>query len=540
MYSPRYAPYFIDLGDWLPAEHMSHFSSGIATQSCKYKDKWVGLPITYEFNVLYCNTNLLKKHNKKIPKTWNELLEIGKYIRDNDENSNELLLYNGFFPYSEAIVYSTQEFIYSFRNEKNFPYPEYTSREAENALNKLMEIKEELASDEIFMAIEIETFIRLFTGKGLFLKYWYYPINNIPYKIIPLVGNKEGISGSAIGGTNVGINKYIAENQKKLAVDALKYMTSVETQKKLMLNGILKSAIISLYDDPEVCQIIDCELIKSIQPIIRPSNLTNNYDEYSMKFSELIQNFLYKNKTATETLIAIDDIVRFHSFSIINSSTPKIGILIFIISVTTLIIILLTIVLIFIKKYRYHFRFLSIDFWIIILIGLIFHTSIIFTYYGNLSIFKCKLKFILLSLGFSLIFIPFLYKLIVIFQKKFNYKSRIKNHKYLFFLGFILFDIIMIIPIIRVPYKMKENIIHDGKNYLSCIDRSVFGITIKFFSYTEKVLIVLAIIFFLFVEWNILEIVIDIRLITSAVSVDIILYILYFILSFLEFLQIQK
>lgn len=149
MYSPRYAPYFIDLGDWLPAEHMSHFSSGIATQSCKYKDKWVGLPITYEFNVLYCNTNLLKKHNKKIPKTWNELLEIGKYIRDNDENSNELLLYNGFFPYSEAIVYSTQEFIYSFRNEKNFPYPEYTSREAENALNKLMEIKEELASGNI-------------------------------------------------------------------------------------------------------------------------------------------------------------------------------------------------------------------------------------------------------------------------------------------------------------------------------------------------------------------------------------------------------
>ena len=43
MYSPRYSSYFIDLMDWLPEDHMAMYSSGIASQSCTYKGKWVGL-----------------------------------------------------------------------------------------------------------------------------------------------------------------------------------------------------------------------------------------------------------------------------------------------------------------------------------------------------------------------------------------------------------------------------------------------------------------------------------------------------------------
>ena len=42
-------------------------------------------PIFIDTNVLYSNTILLNKHNKEIPKTWNQLIETAVYIRDQEK-----------------------------------------------------------------------------------------------------------------------------------------------------------------------------------------------------------------------------------------------------------------------------------------------------------------------------------------------------------------------------------------------------------------------------------------------------------------------
>jgi len=46
----------------------------------------------------------------------------------------------------EAILSSTREFIYSFREHVNSTFPDYTSKEAIEALNKIKEIKNEISS----------------------------------------------------------------------------------------------------------------------------------------------------------------------------------------------------------------------------------------------------------------------------------------------------------------------------------------------------------------------------------------------------------
>lgn len=373
----------------------------------------------------------------------------------------------------------------------------------------------------------------MLNNKGLFLKFWYFPFFYEHFDVIPLVGKKEGISGSTIGGTNIGINNSIPTNRKKLAVDALQYMTSLKVQKKLMLNGKLLSAINSLYDDPEVCQIIDCKLIKNIQPIARPSNITNNYDDYSMKFRKLMEEFLYENKSASETLMNIDNIVRIHHISI-HSSTSHAGYIIFLISISILVIILSTFVLFFFKKCRLHFQFLTIDFWIIILLGLILHLSIIFTHYGEVNKFKCKLRFIFISFGYSFILVPIFHKLISNFQKKGNLLNRIKDHKYMFLFAFLLYDILMTSLFIGVPYKVKINKINFGKNFLSCKNNNIFGKSIVSLVVLEKIIIMIFISFFIFAEWNVWVTAIEIRLITAAISVDIILYNLYIIANLIN------
>jgi len=53
------------------------------------------------------------------------------------------------------------------------------------------------------------------------------------YKKSILPGNIEGISGSTIGGYNIGINNKISNNRKEKAIEVFKYITSWDIQKNI-------------------------------------------------------------------------------------------------------------------------------------------------------------------------------------------------------------------------------------------------------------------------------------------------------------------
>jgi len=59
--------------------------------------------VSATFEILYSNKYLLSKYNKPIPKTWNELIEICKYIMER-ENDPELICYNGLFDGNKKII----------------------------------------------------------------------------------------------------------------------------------------------------------------------------------------------------------------------------------------------------------------------------------------------------------------------------------------------------------------------------------------------------------------------------------------------------
>jgi len=49
--------------------------------------------------MLYSNKKLLLKYNKKVPKTWDELLDTAKYILNEERQANniDIVGYNGLF-----------------------------------------------------------------------------------------------------------------------------------------------------------------------------------------------------------------------------------------------------------------------------------------------------------------------------------------------------------------------------------------------------------------------------------------------------------
>jgi len=78
-------------------------------------------------------------------------------------------------------------------------------------------------------------------------------------------------------------------------IQAFKYITSRELQKELLLNNCSMTGIFDLYNDKDVCQNVDCELFKQLQPIGIPNNVGMDYNHYSERFGKYIYDFFIFN-----------------------------------------------------------------------------------------------------------------------------------------------------------------------------------------------------------------------------------------------------
>jgi len=50
-----------------------------------------------DYSVLFVNREILNKYYQEVPTTWEELIKVGKIIKEKNEE-NDLIIYNGFFP----------------------------------------------------------------------------------------------------------------------------------------------------------------------------------------------------------------------------------------------------------------------------------------------------------------------------------------------------------------------------------------------------------------------------------------------------------
>eukprot|EP00833_Pecoramyces_ruminatium_P009874 jgi/Orpsp1_1/1183906/evm.model.c7180000087172.2 len=148
IYTLKFGAHLIELDDILPKDHIDMYLDGIAKQTCIFNEKIVALPVFVDCNVIYYNEDYLNKYEQKIPKTWDEFIEVGSYVLNEEKklNHTDFIAYNGYFADREGGFCSVYEFIYSFRNSVNAPFPSLRSEEAANALKKMKEMKEKIAS----------------------------------------------------------------------------------------------------------------------------------------------------------------------------------------------------------------------------------------------------------------------------------------------------------------------------------------------------------------------------------------------------------
>jgi len=365
-------------------------------------------------------------------------------------------------------------------------------------------------------------------GSFLFENLWdgiYLPM----YEMTPLPGKKDGISSSCLGGFNIGITKYIDDDKKKAAATVLEYFMSKEVQKKLIMNFSVMSGV-NIYDDEdseEICSVINCDIAKNAQGIVKPFYEDEGFENYSNRIIRYMNSFLYNDQSAESTLEKIDDITRIYQFTFKNTSAATI---IFILLCVTLAIVIISSSILFVPKYQRYFEFFGYGLGFIYTFGSVLIICSQFTYYGNFNSARCHLRIGLLLTGVTMVYAPILYRLIVNFPEINKISSWVKRNKYLFISLIIFFTIATCLISLISPFEVRKHLLQNSKNFNECHSTSL----VKIISLIQIVYILLMytlILFLIFIEWNLNKTKEDMRALSLFMGMDIVLIIVFIVLK---------
>jgi len=361
-------------------------------------------------------------------------------------------------------------------------------------------------------------------------------MKHIPlYKVTALPGKNKGVCGSYLKSINISISKYVDEERRKAAVEYLKFITLKETQKKYIINNYLYSAMTELYEDEDVCNVIECDVINDVYPFSFRNNDVNLFgdDLFNIKYTDTLLNYLYKNHSLSETIKTIDDMTKIYKFSL-KTGDSKVGFIIFIVFLIFLAYMILSVMFLFIRKLKKRFTFLSLDLWFITIIGSLILISSLVTLYGDVTNAKCHLRTVLINVGFILSVGPSLHKLITNFPANNNVSLWFKKKKYISLLIIMIFTVSLNGIFAIIPYNIRNVTMSDKSKYRKCIMKNVFGSIIYYIIQIYDILIILISLILIFTEWNLEETSLEIRYLASALSMDILSFLLLNVLDKIE------
>jgi len=284
-------------------------------------------------------------------------------------------------------------------------------------------------------------------GKAIFIKYWLVGeplLSNPPYYTSILPGLKEGISGTLALGKNMGIVKNISKEKKNATLEVVKYFTSKVNHMNFIKNKIYSVVIPELLDHEYVCKFAPCDLYKKIQFTGEPSFILDNDEpeNYRKIYKIYIYQILYENKTVEEIMKDFDDLTKIYTISL-DTENSYIGLICFIFISVISLLMLLSLIFLFNDNFFPFFKFLSIDLWIITVLGSIIILWVPVINYGQTETFKCHLQPLLLCIGYTLNICPSMDKLISYFPEEYKITIWITKHKYIYLLLNILIDVLL-------------------------------------------------------------------------------------------------
>jgi len=368
------------------------------------------------------------------------------------------------------------------------------------------------------------------------MRFWdQQDLNNL-YYITQLPGKKKGINSGLVNSINLGISRSISSKNKNAALEVLKFLTSERVQKEIVVKGFRSyTGIKKLYDDKEVCDILNCSLVKEAQTVHREfKDIDNtNVDKYCSDIVNIFDSFLFKGKSTEEALSEIVDISKIYFVTLNNTF----GLISFILLILTACFLILVFVLLLQKKYKKKYSFFTLDLWIIYCLGYMVILFSEFLNYGKLSGEKCQTRYSLLFIGINLTTIPILYKLLISFPTKRKFSQSLVGNKDIFITIFVGIEVLLNIALLNTPFTTEEIYFDNtvvNKNFKRCTMTSTTGNVIILIDIIIKTIEVVCILILSYIEWNVKEIYEDVRAIVINEYINNFSFILLIIFNYID------
>jgi trehalose/maltose transport system substrate-binding protein len=284
----------------------------------------VGMPWFTDAGVLYYRADLLEKHGKEPPETWQELTETAAEIQDAERAEGNDRMWGFVFQGKayEGLTCDALEWIDSFGGGTIVAEDGTTTinnEKAAEAVNLASTWVGSIAPEGVLNYAEEEARGVFQSGNAVFMRNWPYawalgnaddsPIKGqIGVSALPRGSGEDGKHTGTLGGWQLAVSRY-SENPE-IAADLVAYLTSYDEQKRRAIEGSYNPTIAALYQDPEVLEANPFfgELYDTFtNAVARPSRATGaKYNQVSSEFFNAVHAVLSGKTDAASSLAALE------------------------------------------------------------------------------------------------------------------------------------------------------------------------------------------------------------------------------------------
>ncbi|MEQ8402572.1 MAG: ABC transporter substrate-binding protein [Roseitalea porphyridii] len=321
IWAPQIETHFIDLKPHVE-DIIDDYVQG-AIESQMVGDKLVALPMFLGAPALYYRSDLLEKHGRDVPTTWQEMTETAKAIMEAERAEGNDDMWGFVFQGAayEGLTCNAQEWIASFgggRIVENDGTIAINNPKAAEAINLAASWVGDIAPDGVLNYKEEDARGVFQSGNSVFMRNWNYAYalgngDDSPIKgkfgVSTLPTGGEGMEPAhTLGGWHLGVSKY-SENQEE-AIELVRFLNNYENQKERAIVTSRPPTLTAVYEDPEVAA--EQEFIPLWKPVVdgalpRPSAATKRqYNEVSSEFWTAVHDTMSGKGTAEENLAKLE------------------------------------------------------------------------------------------------------------------------------------------------------------------------------------------------------------------------------------------
>ena len=319
------APHAVDLKKYYKEDEIKQFFPAIIRNNT-VGGKLVSIPWFTDAGILYYRTDLIEKYGyKEPPKTWEELAEMAKKIQDGERKDGKKDFQGFVFQgkASESVTCNALEWIYSFGGGSIIEPDKKVTINNPNAIKALETAKSwvgTISPPGVVTYSEEEARNVWQAGNAAFMRNWPYayalgqdPKSAIAGKfdvtVVPM-GGANGKHAACLGGWQLMVSAY--SKAADAAADLVKFLNSVDAQKKRAVELSQFPTMPAIYSDPDVlaknawfAKIPD--VLKNA--VARPSTVTGaDYNQLSTAFFQNVNKMLSGGESAQDAVQAVEKV----------------------------------------------------------------------------------------------------------------------------------------------------------------------------------------------------------------------------------------